>query len=268
MDSNQRPLKRFGQNFLNNPYIRQEIVNAINISSDDVVVEIGPGKGALTELVIKASPADFVAVEIDKRMSDYITELFPAGVRILNQDFMTLDLPQLSEQSGRKLKILGNIPYNITSPILFSLIDNHQSVDSAVLMTQKEVAKRIVSPPGSKEYGILSVICQTYSRLEYLFDVKRGNFFPIPNVDSAVFKMEFINTIPDIDNLTLFRNLVRGTFNYRRKMLRNSLCRIFDKSIVYSLEAVNLDSRPENLTIAEFKKLSNELNHKLNQDYG
>ncbi|MGD9898124.1 MAG: 16S rRNA (adenine(1518)-N(6)/adenine(1519)-N(6))-dimethyltransferase RsmA [Calditrichaceae bacterium] len=268
MDSNQRPLKRFGQNFLNNPYIRQEIVKAGIILSDDVVLEIGPGKGALTELIIKASPADFIAVEIDTRMSDYIKEHFPEGVRMLNQDFMTLDLPQLSKQFGRKLKVFGNIPYNITSPILFSLIDNHKSIDSAVLMTQKEVAKRIVSKPGSKDYGILSVICQTYSRTEYLFDVKRGNFFPVPNVDSAVFKMEFIDAIPNVDNLTLFRTVVRGTFNYRRKMLRNSLCRKFDKSIVYSLEAVDLNSRPEDLTIDEFKKLSNEINHKLNQNYG
>jgi 16S rRNA (adenine1518-N6/adenine1519-N6)-dimethyltransferase len=123
------------------------------------------------------------------------------------------------------------------------------------------VARRITSGPDCKEYGILSVICQTFAGVEFLFTVGKGNFFPVPAVDSAVFRMQFFSSVDNLENPQLFRRMVRACFNYRRKMLRNSLSRIFDKSIVYSLNSVNIDRRPENLTVEEFKVLSNELNH-------
>ena len=127
-------------------------------------------------------------------------------------------------------------------------------------MTQKEVAQRIAAQPGSKDYGILSVISQTYGQVEFIFNVKRGNFFPVPSVDSAVLRIDFFDEINGIENVDLFRRLVRGVFNYRRKMLRNSLSRIFDKSVVNSLNSVSLEARPESLSVQDFKNLANEIN--------
>ena len=261
------PLKRFSQNFLNNPYYCKKIVEALEIDSDDYVLEIGPGKGSLTKHIIEAAPKRYIAVEIDRRWSAYLKEQFKGRVDIINQDFMGIDLNNLFSPIKQSIKIIGNLPYNITSPIIFKLIDNYREIDAAVLMTQNEVARRISSGCGGKEYGILSVTCQTYSKVEYLFKVDSGNFFPAPKVDSAVIKLSFFNEINKIENEPLYRQLVRKTFNYRRKMLRNSLGRIFDKSIVYSLEAIDLNKRPEELTIQEFKNLANELNRKLRQTH-
>lgn len=265
MTTSTRPLKRFSQNFLNNPQIQQKIVQALEIQSDDFVLEIGPGKGALSTYIIDAKPAHFLAVEIDTRWAQHLKDTFGSNIEILQQDILAVDLLEIQKHQQTKLKIIGNLPYNITSPILFHLIDNFQCLHSAVLMTQKEVAKRICASNGNKEYGILSVLTQTYAQAQYLFDVKPGNFFPVPAVDSAVFKLNFFEQITDVDNEQLFRKIVRATFNTRRKMLRNSLGRNFDKSIVYSLNSVDINRRPEELSVNEFKALANEINAKIKQ---
>lgn len=260
-----RPLKRFSQNFLTNPQIQKKIVDALNIQSTDPVIEIGPGKGALTQLIIQKNPSAFFAVEIDSRWADFLEIEFPDKVEIIRQDFLSIDLTDFVSSPSQKLKIIGNLPYHITSPILFQLIDQFTLIDSAVLMVQKEVAKRIVAKPCTKDYGIPSVLCQTYAEVEYLFEVKPGNFFPAPTVDSAVFRLNFYNKIEDVRNIGLFRKIVRSTFNTRRKMLRNSLSRNFDKSAVYSLTSVDLNRRPEELTVQDFKHVANELENLLTQ---
>jgi 16S rRNA (adenine1518-N6/adenine1519-N6)-dimethyltransferase len=253
-----KPLKKFGQNFLTQPAIAGKIVAALDISSADHILEIGPGTGVLTSIIIDKTPAAFTAVEIDRNLAAELREKYPHTMHLLQEDFLTINLSTLHKT--KKLKIIGNIPYNITSPILFKLIDHYREIDCAVLMMQKEVAKRIVANSGSKDYGILSVILQTFASVEYLFDVAKNNFIPVPKVDSAIVKFTFVPQITGIDNLELYRRIIRSVFNYRRKMLRNSLIRIFDQSIVTSLNSFDLTRRPEQLSISDFKKLANTIN--------
>lgn len=256
-----RPLKRYSQHFLINPHYPLKIVEALNIQPDDWVLEIGPGKGALTRHIVAAQPRHFFAVEIDQQLAQSIRNEFGPKVDVIGEDFINFNLQDPNRLEGKKYKVIGNLPYHITSPILFKLIDNYQWIDLAVLMMQKEVAQRLIAVPGNKDYGILSVVSQTYSKVEYLFEVRRGNFYPVPQVDSAVLRLSFYQTIGDIDNEPFYRHLVRVVFNQRRKMLRNSLSRILQKSIVYSLTPHFLDRRPEELTVEEFKSLANELYH-------
>lgn len=260
MPASKRPLKRFSQNFLVNTAIQKKIIAALAPTSEDTVLEIGPGKGALTGHLVQSQPSRLFAVEIDTRWVQLLKEKFAGQVEVVQNDFMQIELADFIREPA-KLKVIGNLPYHITSPILFRLFDHYHLLDSAVLMMQKEVARRLVAQPRTKDYGILSVVTQTYAQTEYLFDVKPGNFFPVPAVDSAVIKLNFYNAISDLENEQLWRQLVRATFNTRRKMLRNSLGRNIDKSTVYSLTSVSLDKRPEELTISEFKTLANELHH-------
>ena len=254
-----KPFKKFGQNFLTQPAIAHNIVKALNINKGDTVIEIGPGPGVLSENIISLKPQKYLAIEIDKRWAEDLSAKFGDYISIINTDFLQWDLAPILQEND-PIKIIGNIPYNITSPILFRLLDHFSKLDSAVVMMQKEVAKRIVSNSGTKEYGILSILMQTFADVEYLFDVGRKNFNPVPKVDSAVIKFKFFKSISGIENLKLYRQIVRGTFNYRRKMLRNSIGRIFDQTIVSSLADFDLTLRPEQLTIEGFKKLSNTVN--------
>jgi len=262
-----KPKKRFSQNFLQNTYYQKKIVEALEISSNDTVLEIGPGCGALTNHIINAQPKKYYAIEIDTKLADELSSRFENEIKILQQDFLEFDFSSIPELERQYFKIISNLPYHITSPILFKLIDNYYKMKCAVLMIQKEVALRLSANHGNKDYGILSVICQTYSKASYLFEVKRGNFYPKPDVDSAVIKLDFFEQPQGIDNETLFRKVVRQSFNYRRKMLKNSLYRIFDKSIVYSISSDYLDRRPEQLTVDDFKILSNSLNQVLKQSH-
>jgi len=253
-----RALKKFSQNFLTQPAIAQKIVDALHISEEDQIIEIGPGKGILTRLIIEKKPALFHAIEIDKNLAGSLRELYKDQLNIVEQDFLLINLSDLID-SKLKTKIIGNIPYNITSPILFKLIDHFEEIDCTVLMMQKEVTRRISAKVGSKDYGILSILQQTFSDVEYLFEVKNKNFNPLPKVDSAIVKLTYFQAVEGIKNLQLYRTIVRGVFNYRRKMLRNSLSRIFDQSIVTSLIEFDLTRRPEQLTIQEFKHLANTI---------
>jgi len=253
-----RLIKKLGQNFLIQPAIANKIVASLAIDNESSVFEIGPGNGALTEFIVALNPAHFHAVEIDKRWSQTLTERFGNQFTLFEQDILSFDISLLNK--FYPLKIIGNIPYNITSPILFRILDWSAFINCAVLMTQKELARRITASPNSKEYGILSVIFQTLTDVQYLFEVKKENFTPVPKVDSSVIKIILDKDTSDIQNIALFRKVVRGVFNYRRKMLRNSLSRIFDQSVVYSLDIIDLSRRPEQLTIAEFKQLANAIN--------
>ena len=249
---------------MTNEFIQKKIVQALELTANDTVIEIGPGKGALTGHVVRAKPAAFYAIEIDERWFEELSRRYPQEVTLLRQDFLETDLKTF----GSRLKVVGNIPYNITSPIVFKLIEEHHRISRAVLMTQKEVAVRLAAAPGSKDYGILSVITQTFALTRYLFEVKRGNFFPRPNVDSAVGQLDFYPQVEGLDDERLFRKVVRHCFNFRRKMLRNSLSRIFDKSVVYSLNSVDMDLRPEQLSVQDFKNLANELNRLTGKEHG
>jgi len=259
-----RPLKKFSQNFLTNPFYQKKIVESLHLKADNCVVEIGPGKGALTQHLVKSEAQRIMVIEIDPRMVETLQTKFKDQIQIINEDVLQIDFCRLS--GGSRLKVVGNLPYHITSPILFHLIDYHRCIEQAVLMTQKEVARRVCAKPGSKDYGILSVITQAYAQVEYLFEIKRGNFFPVPAVDSALISVLFFRQVEGIANLELFRKIVRSAFNYRRKTLKNCLSRIFEEKVLNSLDQSFLKKRPEQLTVEDFKHITNLIDKALRDE--
>lgn len=253
------PKKSLGQNFLCDKNISRKIVSSLALTKDDFVVEIGPGQGALTELLIKETDK-FLAIEIDSRCVKILNEKFGDGVEVLNKDFLELSIPLIQKKYKNKIKFVGNIPYNITSQILFHIFENANVVKSFTAMMQKEVASRLIAKPKTKEYGILSVMTQYYSNPKILFDVSKNCFFPKPKVTSSVVEIDFqfSKTKKAIDE-KLFKNLVRKTFNTRRKTLRNGLKNLNLPDTVLSLAKDFLDLRPEELSPNDFVLLSNKL---------
>lgn len=257
-----KPKKRFGQNFLVDDNIARKIVRSLCIDKNDTVVEIGPGQGALTKHLYGLSEK-FLAVEIDKFVSDILVE---KGFRVVNKNFLDFDfcsdIPK--EISSDTIKVIGNIPYNITSDILFKLLDSEIKIDSCVMMIQKEVAERLVAKIGSKQYGILAVQFQALSDVKLLFNVPPTAFFPKPDVNSSVISVKFGNRNYSVDNIAVFKEFVRSAFSKRRKTLKNSLKDYFEK---YSLRTDDYDldfvRRAETLTVSEFVTLSNVVNSKI-----
>ncbi|MDD5360621.1 MAG: 16S rRNA (adenine(1518)-N(6)/adenine(1519)-N(6))-dimethyltransferase RsmA [Ignavibacteria bacterium] len=260
-----RPKKRFGQNFLVDDNISRKIVSSLNADKNDLIIEIGPGLGALTKFLINDYP-EYRAVEIDKSSVDNLIYKFGDKLNIICSDFLEFDLDSYAAENKSKIKVIGNIPYNITSGILFKLLESMESVDSAVLMVQKEVAERLVaSSSDTKKYGILAVQFQAFSDIKMLFSVPRTAFFPKPDVTSAVIKISFKKNKYDVDNITIFRNLVRNAFSKRRKTLKNSLKDYFDSNnIICSDFNLDFSRRAETLSVQEFVVLSNEISSYLN----
>lgn len=221
-------------------------------------MEIGPGKGALTSLLLQVVP-HVIAVELDDVLSQELTEQFGEKLTLIHDDALNISLTDFSNGS-HSLRLIGNIPYNITSPILFHVIKYREAVKDFVVMMQTEVAQRIVGKPGTKEYGILSVFLQYYCTPKILFAVSKNSFFPIPSVSSTVMHLNFIQTFPlkAVDD-ALFRAVVRGTFNVRRKTLRNGLRQLGVLPSELDALSIDLNLRPEELTVKDFVTLSNEL---------
>jgi 16S rRNA (adenine1518-N6/adenine1519-N6)-dimethyltransferase len=216
-----RPKKSLGQNFLRDPNTIRKIAAAVGAPEGGAVVEIGPGTGALTEELLRHYPR-LTAIEVDERAVEHLREALP-GLDVRHRDVLEVDWAALAEEKGEALWVVGNLPYYITSPILFSLLDARQHLRRAVVMMQKEVAERIVAVPRTKAYGILSVQLQLFARPTLLFDVSRHVFHPKPDVTSAVIALDF--DAPDdlgVDPEQV-RHTVRTAFNQRRKTLRNSL---------------------------------------------
>lgn len=251
------PKKSLGQNFLRDENVARKIVDSLHLRPSDVVVEIGPGQGALTKYLC-AQTTNVVAIEVDERAIAVLRETLEGGVRLIHSDVLDVSLKNLSQELKSRLRIVGNIPYNITSDILFWLFENHEVVEDATLMVQLEVAQRFVARPRSKDYGILAVSVQLYSRPEFLFKVSRNSFYPKPNVDSAVVRLSFTRELPDCDE-KLFKAIVRGTFGKRRKTLRNGLKYIGFSDEQLSIVAFDLKRRPESLSLDEFLHLTKEL---------
>ncbi len=222
------PKKRLGQHFLRDPNTIRKIAAALEAPADAPVVEIGPGTGALTEELLRLYP-DLTAIELDERAVAHLRETVP-GLDVRQQDVLETDWPALAEEKEQKLWVIGNLPYYITSPILFSLLDARQHLRRAVVMMQKEVAERLVAVPRTKAYGILSVQVQLLARPMLLFEVSRHVFHPKPDVTSAVVALDFHHGSGPgqagpplgIDG-ALLRRTVRTAFGQRRKTLRNSL---------------------------------------------
>lgn len=247
-----RPKKQLGQHFLNDVSIAQQIVDSLDASSADAVVEVGPGMGVLTKSLLNKFGTKFYAAEIDGESVLYLKSLLPSiGDRLIEGDFLRYDLTQIT--SG-KLAIIGNFPYNISSQIFFKVLSERQSVTEVVGMLQREVAQRICESPGTKAYGILSVFLQAFYDVEYLFTVNEDVFTPPPKVKSAVIRLTRNQTERlDCDESMFFR-LVKAGFNQRRKTLRNSV-----KSGFNGFEGSHslFSKRPEQLSVAEFVELTN-----------
>ncbi len=259
-----RPVKYLGQHFLKDKNIAKKIEEAVNPKPDDIIVEIGAGEGFLTEQFVGKVRKVF-AIEIDKRAVDFLKVRFGSEdllkedkIEILHQDFLELDL-KMFEKIG-KIRLIGNIPYSITSSIIFKAIENRILIKDLIIMVQLEVAQRIVSKPDVKDYSILSVMCQAYSKPEILFRVSRNVFYPKPNVTSAVIRLDFEGSklSSKIIDDAFFKKVVKVIFNKRRKILKNTLMELFDKEILSQIE-FDLNKRPEQLSVEEIIELSNEL---------
>ena len=256
-----KPKKFLGQNFLVDDNIAKKIVNSLDINKNDTVIEIGPGRGVLTKY-ISGLTENFHAVEIDKSIFEKLNSEYGDKIKLIHKDFLKIDLDSeiISNDLSGKIKVIGNIPYNITTEILFKLFETGDRIDSAVLMMQREVAKRLTAVPDTKDYGILAIQTQMHTIPKILFNVPPTAFFPKPNVFSSVVKLDFKKDLSGLKNRTLFRELVRESFGQRRKTMRNSLKKLFERNIIDSAEIdFDLSRRPENVTILEFKKLSNDI---------
>ena len=248
-----RAKKNLGQHFLTDKTIAVEIVNSLLIDKDEDVLEIGPGMGILTRLLLQRDNCNLKVVEIDRESVEWLTTNIPQlDGKIINHDFLKLDV---SHYFKNPFLIIGNLPYNISSQIFFRILNYKDMVPQIVCMLQKEVAERLCAGPGSKTYGILSVFLQAYYDLEYLFTVHEHVFSPPPKVKSAVIRLSR-NKRASLDcDEALFMKVVKMAFNQRRKTLRNSLKQILTDENLKDKAIFSL--RPEQLGVAEFEKLTN-----------
>lgn len=225
------PKKSLGQNFLIDKNVVERIVAALKLQPDNSLLEIGPGEGALTSLLATKPLASFLAVEYDPRAVALLSERLPAQqyphFSLRQDDIRNIALQQYAEEEfqrhGKKLKVVGNIPYHLTSDILFWLYDASSKLDSAVIMMQKEVARRLIAPPRTKDYGILTVATALRASARILFDVAPGSFYPRPAVTSSVVALTFPATALPAETYTRLKPLVNAAFNQRRKVLSNAL---------------------------------------------
>jgi len=264
-----RPRKRFGQNFLTQPATAARIVEEAGLSESDIGVEIGPGLGALTRHILPVV-SNVHLIEFDGEMCHYLRERLPAGESAIlyEQDVLSFDFGALSRSQGRRLVLLGNLPYNITSPLMFQLLDSFPAIDRAVFMVQKEVGERFAAQCGTKEYGVLSVLLGIYARVTRLFSVGPGQFYPPPKVDSLVLRIDFAEAMPLGPPFAFMRQFVSTAFQKRRKTLHNSLKGAFDlPASVFedAFAANNLDPkrRPETLSPAEFLALAESVHRNM-----
>jgi 16S rRNA (adenine1518-N6/adenine1519-N6)-dimethyltransferase len=256
------PLKRFGQNYLRDNNILNKIIKEIAPLRGDLIIEIGPGTGALTSK-LSESDAEIIAVEIDKRVKEELTERFH-NVKILNEDFLKTDLYKIFSLANKRLRIAGNIPYNLTSPIIFKLIENYNIIKDAVFMVQYEVARRIMAGKGSKEYSILSVLLKYFSDTRFCFKVSPNVFYPRPKVYSAVIHIFMKNHHIDDELKKAFTEIVKASFGKRRKTLKNSLRESIFGDIDFTGSGIDLTLRAEQLDIKDFETLALfVLNHPL-----
>ena len=256
-----RPKKSLGQNFLIDPNVARKIVRSLHLQKTDRLVEIGPGRGALTGLLLAELPA-LTAIEIDDHLAAELRARYGNALTLYNDSVLNVDPRSIVRPQNGKLRIVGNIPYNITSPILFWAIDSSDVIANCTLMMQHEVAKRLVAKPRTKEYGILSVFAQYYSTPNLKFTVAPGSFYPVPEVTSAVISLDFEqpHRSKAVDDVA-FRAVVRGTFGKRRKTLRNGLRSLNVPAVFFTTSAVDFDRRPEELSVEDFVQLSNEISN-------
>jgi len=248
-----KPKKRFGQNFLQDENILNKIVKEINPQLDDAIIEIGPGYGSLTRKLLSATE-NLTAVEIDNELVKDLKEKFPR-LNLINEDFLKTDLSTLNSQEN-KLRIVGNIPYNITSPIIFKLIENNKLIKDAVFMVQLEVAKRMTADMGTKDYGILAVVLDYFTATVLCFRISPNVFYPKPKVHSALIHLYFKDLMITDDRKKLFIKIVKAAFGKRRKILKNSLSNSIFNKVDFTGSGIDLSLRAENLSVQDFEILT------------
>lgn len=262
--------KKFGQNFLIDPHVLDKIIEAAGITKDDFVLEIGPGIGTMTQYLAEAA-REVTAVEIDRNLIPILEETLAGydNVTVINQDILKLDLEALAQEKngGRPIKVVANLPYYITTPIIMGLYESHVPVSSITVMVQKEVAQRMQAGPGSKDYGALSLAVQYYASPYIAANVPPNCFMPRPNVGSAVIHLESYQNPPvSVKDEKLMFALIRASFNQRRKTLLNGLKNATDlpygkEELLETFAALGWKEtvRGEQLTLEQFAQLSDAL---------
>ena len=262
--------KKYGQNFLIDTHVLEKIIRAAEITGDDFVMEIGPGIGTMTQYLCE-NAREVLAVEIDRNLLPVLQETLSdyQNVTVLNEDILKMDIGRIAEEynGGKPIKVVANLPYYITTPIIMELFESHVPLESVTVMVQKEVADRMQAGPGTKEYGALSLAVQYYAEAEIAANVPQNCFMPRPNVGSAVIRLicHKENPVKVLDEKFMFR-LIRACFNQRRKTLQNGLCNDMGLSLKKedvrdALEQMGLplEVRGERLSLQEFAKLSDLL---------
>ena len=262
--------KKFGQNFLIDPHVLDKIIAAAGITKDDFVLEIGPGIGTMTQYLAEAA-REVTAVEIDRNLIPILEETLAEydNVTVINQDILKLDLEALSQEKngGRPIKVVANLPYYITTPIIMGLFESHVPIDSITIMVQKEVADRMQVGPGTKDYGALSLAVQYYAKPEIVANVPPNCFMPRPKVGSAVIRLTRHEQCPvEVEDEKFMFRVIRASFNQRRKTLANGLnnapdIQVSKEDIAKALEELGVGAsiRGETLTLEQFARLSNIL---------
>ena len=254
-----RQTKRLGQNFLNDPNILRKICATAKLHKEDHVIEIGPGKGSLTEHLVRGA-GRVTAIEKDKRLKTFLDGKFgeSTNVRFVYEDVLKIDFSRFSD--GKKTKFVSNLPYNISTRILLKLLDERELFSKIVVMLQKEVAQRISSPKGRKSYGSLSVLLQSCFSIKLAFKVSRQAFYPVPEVDSAVVVLDPLKEpVFSLSSEKTFRTVTRYAFSSRRKTIRNSLGNFFERETVeraLSDSGIDQGRRAESLSVEEFARLA------------
>lgn len=250
--------KRFGQNFLHDNYIIESIVAAIQPKQDQALVEIGPGLAALT-IPVSKHVDHLTVVEIDRDLASRLIEnpFLKDKVTVIEQDALTFDFNQLSEQLGKPLRVFGNLPYNISTPLMFHLFEFANTITDMHFMLQKEVVTRLVAAPNSKDYGRLSVMAQYYCQIIPVLEVPPTSFKPAPKVDSAVVKLIPYQQKPyPVNDVKILSRVTTEAFNQRRKTIRNSLSNMFTAEQLIQLN-IDPNLRAENLTVEQYCQLAN-----------
>lgn len=262
--------KKFGQNFLIDTRVLEEIIDAAQITKDDFVLEIGPGIGTMTQYLCEAA-REVVAVEIDTNLIPILKDTLSAynNVEVFNQDILKVDIASLARErnNDRPIKVVANLPYYITTPIIMGLFESHVPLKSVTIMVQKEVADRMRQEPGSKEYGALSLAVQYYAKPEIMANVPPNCFIPRPNVASAVIRLTRYEKPPvEVKDDRYMFALIRASFNQRRKTLANALSNdpglhLTREQVMQALETLGMNPliRGEMLSLEQFASLSNIL---------
>lgn len=247
--------KKYGQNFLQDEQTLEKIVSSIEPSPSDLILEIGPGAGAITKK-LKRYASQLVAFEIDEETKKYLLSIQDENTEIIYEDFLNIDLTEfLKKYHYEKLYIIGNLPYYITTPIIEHIIDSKVDHQSLTIMVQKEVANRFLATPGHREYGYMTVLLNYYYMIERVIDVKKTQFYPVPKVDSTVLKLTMKKSRDvDIDKL---KTLLKDSFRYKRKNIQNNL-RAYDRNKLETIlhnHGYSLTDRAEELTLETFMDL-------------